>query len=231
MAKQKSKCRGPEKLPTGIAGFDNMTSGGLLNRSVYVKKYRGSAHVQNQVPYIISSRGLEVEPTMTESGHFKVYRERLPTGIPDLDDMLRGGIYRGSTTLLTGSPGTAKTTIAGRIAEATCRKRHKVLYLCFDESAQEIVRNLASVNIDLDKPVGSGRLHMEGFVTRSGGVDLVASRVRDMLQSFKPRLLVLDPVSALSLTGSERAQRRRAAPGTSLHGGGGGADGRHALAA
>jgi circadian clock protein KaiC len=78
----------------------------------------------------------------------------------DLDEMLGGGIYRGSTTLVTGAPGTTKTTFASGVAASASLRGEKVLYICFDEAPEEIVRNMKSVNIHLTDAVKNHTLHM-----------------------------------------------------------------------
>ena len=186
-----------------VIALERNTVEGMSHRSLYIQKYRGSSHTQNKVPYIIDANGIEVEPVDTRAGGFKVYKERLSTGIPDLDDMLHGGYYRGSTTLITGSPGTSKTTLASKFAETACDRGEKGVYMCFDEAPEEIVRNVRSVNITLSGHIKSGLLHMEGLVARSSSPDILASRVRNLLTRLQPRFLVLDPVSAFGNVGGD----------------------------
>lgn len=175
----------------------------ISSRNLFIQKYRGSNHAQNKVPYVIGAQGIEVEPVDARSGGFQVFTDRVSTGIAELDTMLRGGYYRGSTTLLSGSPGTSKTTLAVKFAEASCLAGEHGLYICFDEAPEEIVRNAASVSIDLARHIKSGKLLMEGFVARSSSADLLTSRVLNLLASQQPRFLVLDPVSAFNLAGGD----------------------------
>ncbi|KJS07728.1 MAG: hypothetical protein VR73_08140 [Gammaproteobacteria bacterium BRH_c0] len=175
----------------------------ISSRNLFIQKYRGSNHAQNKVPYVIGPRGIEVEPVEPRSGGFEVFTDRVATGIDELDSMLRGGFYRGSTTLISGSPGTAKTTLAATFAEACCLAGERGLYICFDEAPEEIVRNVASVGIDLSRHINSGKLHMEGFVARSSSADLLTSQLLNLLASQQPGFLVLDPVSAFNLSGGD----------------------------
>lgn len=177
----------------------------ISRRSLRILKYRGSAHTQNWVPYVIGRGGIEIDPVHGHSGGFKVYSTRVSTGIADLDAMLRGGYFRASTTLLSGAPGTSKTTLAARFAEAACKRREKCLYVCFDESPDEIVRNMASVNTRLAPHVAAGRLRMEGLVARSSSADLLASGVLAGMEEFRPHCLVLDPVSPFAASGDAQA--------------------------
>lgn len=186
-----------------VVELERTSFNGIANRTLCIQKYRGSDHTQNKVPYIIGEQGIEIAPADADSGGFRVYSQRVSTGVADLDEMLGGGIFRGSTTLLTGSPGTTKTTLASSIAATACQRNEKVLFICFDESPEEIVRNMTSVNIDLEEAVKTGKLQMQGFVARAYGPDLLVGRIRKLLDELKPRFLVLDPVSAFAAVGSE----------------------------
>ncbi len=101
----------------------------ISSRNLFIQKYRGSDHAQNKIPYVIGPGGIEVEPISAVSGGFKVYTERVSSGIDALDEMLCGGYYRGSTTLISGSPGTSKTTLAAKFAETACQRGEKGLYI------------------------------------------------------------------------------------------------------
>ncbi|HXG70953.1 MAG TPA: ATPase domain-containing protein [Gemmatimonadaceae bacterium] len=83
-------------------------------RGLRVLKYRGSGFAENEFPLIISPKGMQVATFgQTEMQH-EVSKERVSSGIAALDTMLGGGYYRISSVLVTGAPGTAKTTLAGR---------------------------------------------------------------------------------------------------------------------
>lgn len=188
-----------------VVELQRTSTDAISRRSLRILKYRGSGHTQNWVPYVIGRGGIEIDPVQGHSGGFKVYSTRVSTGIADLDAMLRGGYFRASTTLLSGAPGTLKTTLASRFAEAACQRREKCLYVCFDEAPDEIVRNMTSVNTRLAPHVAAGRLRMEGRVARSSSADLLASGVMTGMEEFRPHCLVLDPVSAFAASGDVQA--------------------------
>jgi len=118
-------------------------------RGLRVLKYRGSGFAENEAPLVIGDEGIEVASFAQPLRQVSVSQERVSTGIPGLDTMLDGGLFRGSSTLITGAPGTAKSTLSGALAQAACENGERVLYVSFDEPAGQIVRNLASVNIQL----------------------------------------------------------------------------------
>jgi circadian clock protein KaiC len=127
---------------------------GVSQRNLRVQKYRGSSFDENESPFLIGASGLEVDATRTVSRvRSKVSNERVSSGIQRLDTMLGGGYYRGASVLITGFPGTAKTTLAGAFAAAACRRGERTLFISFDSDSNEVIRDLASVNIRLDKHV------------------------------------------------------------------------------
>jgi circadian clock protein KaiC len=170
-----------------------------------VIKYRGSGFAENEFPMVITANGIEIPSTAAAVREYPVYTERIETGVPRLDTMLGGGYLRGSSVLVTGSPGTAKSTLAGAFLQAACQRGEGGLYISFDEGASEIVRNMASVNIKLASHIQSGMLHMYAALAeaRSGEEHLV--KIQNLVKEHKPRCLVVDPLSALTKSGGETA--------------------------
>jgi KaiC/GvpD/RAD55 family RecA-like ATPase len=129
---------------------------------------------------------------------YPVSNERISTGLTRLDHMLSGGYHRGSNVLISGAPGTAKSTLAGLFAAAACARGDRTLYVSFDEGAAQIVRNLRSVNVKLEPFLRSGVLRMYSTRTRGPNVEDQFGALRLMVREFGPRCLVIDPLSALS---------------------------------
>jgi circadian clock protein KaiC len=174
-------------------------------RGIRVMKYRGSGFAEGEYPLVISSTGIEVATFGSTELDYDVSTERVSAGIPRLDTMLDGGYYRGSGVLISGAPGVAKTTLAGVFANAACRRGERTLYVSFDEASAQIIRNLRSVNIDLEPHVKAGLLEMYSTRTeaRSSEDHLVVLKQR--ISTFKPQNLVIDPLSALGKTGGHVA--------------------------
>src|SRR5207249_3794550 len=128
-------------------------------RGFRVVKYRGSAFIANEFPFAIASQGIEVADFGTRP-KYRVFTERVSSGIPRLDHMMAGGYFRGSTVLVTGMPGTAKTTLGGAFVAAACARGERALYVAMDEQPAEILRNLASVSIRLERYVRSRLLEI-----------------------------------------------------------------------
>jgi circadian clock protein KaiC len=166
-------------------------------RRVRIIKYRGSSYSENATALIIGSRGIEVaasdEPVLDLP-----LTEKVSTGIQQLDEMLYGGIWRGSSTMITGAPGTAKTTLSGAFAEAAAQRGERTLYVAFDEIGQEIVRNLASVNIHLGEHVKNGILQVHSAYMGSGSAEQHLHRIKTLVRRQRATCLIIDPFTVFS---------------------------------
>jgi circadian clock protein KaiC len=177
---------------------------GVSQRNIRVQKYRGSSFDENESPFLIGATGLEVAgaPTLGRV-HAKVSNERVSSGVKRLDTMLGGGYYRGAGVLITGFPGTAKTTLSGAFAEAACQRGERTLFVSFDSDSNEVLRDLASVGIRLARYVKSGRLRMASARTITGSAETYLVRIKTLAKEHRARCLVIDPVSTWSRSGSD----------------------------
>jgi circadian clock protein KaiC len=171
---------------------------GSAFRNLRVMKYRGSGFAADEFPISLTHDGMQLSNRGPTELRYEVTDERVSTGLPRLDTMLRGGYYRGSDVLISGAPGTAKSTLAGLFAVAACERGERTLYVSFDEGAAQIVRNLESVGIRLETHVKSGLLRMYSTRTRGPNIEDQFGALRAIVRDHRPRCLVIDPLSALS---------------------------------
>jgi circadian clock protein KaiC len=171
---------------------------GSAFRNLRVVKYRGSGFSADEFPIALTPQGLELTNRGPSELKYKVTDERVSSGLPRLDKMLRGGYHRGSNVLISGAPGTAKSTLAGLFAAAACERGERTMYVSFDEGADQIVRNLRSVGIQLAKHQKSGLLKIYSTRTRGPNIEDQFGDLRAKVRDHKPRCLVIDPLSALS---------------------------------
>jgi circadian clock protein KaiC len=209
---------GPDKVTQAQYGFmqfmadcviklEQRVEDGVSVHRLQILKYRGSDFATGEFPLSIGPNGMEVAiPEITEREHVAT-QERISAGFPRLDVMLGGGIFRGSSTLITGAPGTAKTTLAAKFAEAACRRGERTLYVSFDEGQATIMRNLTSVGIHLEKLVKSGLLRIYSERTESGTTEAHMIRLREAINEHRPRCMVIDPLSAVAMAGGLSAVR------------------------
>ncbi len=170
---------------------------GIAHRDLRVAKYRGSGIHEGVFPLIIGPGGLEVATPVPIEMTFPAFEERVSTGVERLDTMLDGGYFRGSTVLITGAPGTAKSTLAATFAAAAAARGERCLYVSFDESSSEIMRNMASIGLDLRSQVEAGHLRFHSVQTGSLNAEEHLLGIKALILEWQPRSLVIDPLSAV----------------------------------
>ncbi len=175
----------------------------ISTRLVRIVKYRGSLHGTNEYPFLIDEDGISVLPVTSLQLNSQVSIQRVSSGLPTLDDMLGGlGFFRGSTILVSGTPGTGKTSIAASFADAACKRKERCLYLAFEESPQQIVRNVRSIGMDLQQHIDSGLLNLTSSRPTLHGLEMHLVSIHKTVKKFKPKVVILDPVSNLSTIGN-----------------------------
>lgn len=179
----------------------------VSQRGLRVLKYRGSTFHENEVPFVIGRTGLDVATLHdSDTPRAAVTNERVSSGVPRLDDMLSGGYFRGASILITGTPGTAKTTLCGTFVEAACERGERALMVSFDSDSAEIVRNLSSVGIRLERFCGNrrrpGLLKMVYARSVLGSAETQLMHIKQIAREHKARSVVIDPVSVLAIAGN-----------------------------
>jgi circadian clock protein KaiC len=171
---------------------------GSAFRNLRVMKYRGSGFTGDEFPISLAAEGMQLTNRGPKELKYTVTNERVSSGLPRLDHMLNGGYHRGSNVLISGAPGTAKSTLSGLFAAAACKRGERTLYVSFDEGAAQIVRNLQSVGIQLAPHLKSGLLAMYSTRTRGPNVADQFGALRAKVREHQPRCLIVDPLWALS---------------------------------
>ena len=175
---------------------------GVSQRNLRVQKFRGTSFDENECPFVIGSDGLEVAVARPLGrGLLNVSKERVSSGVERLDTMLGGGYYRGASVLITGLPGTAKTTLSGAFAESACLRGERTLFVSFDADSNEVIRDLSSVGIRLDQHVASGMLRMISARTVTGSAESYLVRIKSLARQHGARCVVIDPVSTWTKSG------------------------------
>jgi circadian clock protein KaiC len=180
----------------------------VARRTLRIVKYRGSGFYAGEVALTLGDNGAEVVSFPLSTARDIASTERVSSGVARLDGMLGGGYYRGGAVLLSGAPGTAKTTLCGSFIRAACERGESSLYIGFDEPAHEIVRNLRSVGIDLGPYVESGLLHMYSVRSSLTGAEEHIGMIRNLLDKHQPRCLAIDPLSAIINSDFDAGRRR-----------------------
>lgn len=183
--------------------LDHRVTEQLSTRRLRVVKYRGSNHGTNEFPFLIESDGISVLPITSALLTHEASTERVSTGVAQLDEMMGGrGYFRGSSVLISGTAGTGKTSLAANFAAACCARNERCLYLAFEESPQQLVRNMRSIGLDLQPWVEKGLLVIRSARPSLHGLEMHLAMVHKTVREFKPQHIVIDPISNFSMAGT-----------------------------
>jgi len=176
----------------------------ICTRRLRVVKYRGTAHGTNEYPFLIGERGFSVLPITSLRLDHKASTARVSTGIARLDEMLGGkGVFRGSSVLVSGSPGTGKSSIGARFVDAACGRGENALLFSYEESSAQIVRNMRSIGIDLEPWIERGLLQIHASRPTLHGLEQHLVMMHDAVRAFHPSVVAVDPISNLTLEGHD----------------------------
>ena len=185
--------------------LDHRVTEQLTTRRLRIVKYRGTAHGTNEYPFLIDEQGISVLPITSLGLEHPVSNQRISTGIPALDGMFGGGgLYRGSTVLVSGTAGSGKTSLSAHVIAAACRRGERCLAFTYEEGAAQIVRNMRSVGIDLAPYVAKGLLRMISARPSTHGLEMHLVAIHKAVRAFRPALVVMDPISNLLSVGTTR---------------------------
>lgn len=186
-----------------VVVLDHRVNNQISTRRLRVVKYRGSLHGTNEYPFLIDEEGISVLPVTSLRLEAKVSSNRISTGVPSLDEMLDGkGFFKGSSILVSGTAGTGKTSIAASFANEACSKNERCIYFAFEESPEQILRNMKSLGMDLKKHVDKGLLKFHASRPTMYGLEMHLVVIYKMIKQFKPTTIVLDPISNLITVGN-----------------------------
>ncbi|MBJ6723585.1 circadian clock protein KaiC [Geomonas sp. Red875] len=188
-----------------VIALDHTVKEQIATRRLRIVKYRGSSHGTNEYPFLIDHQGLSILPITSLKLDHPVSTERISTGIARLDNMLGGqGFYRGSSVLITGTAGTGKSSLAAHFVDAACRRGERAIYFAFEESQNQIIRNMRSIGIDLEQWVTRGLLTFHNTRPTMYGLEMHLVSMHKVVETAAPSVVVVDPVSNLISTSSIR---------------------------
>lgn len=182
--------------------LDHRIENQISTRRLRIIKYRGSVHGTNEYPFLIDKDGISVLPITSLKLSNEVSTERVSSGIPSLDELLGGkGFFKGSSVLVSGTAGSGKTSIASNFANACCNRKERCLFFAFEESPEQIIRNMKSINLDLQKHVKSGLLKFYASRPTLYGLEMHLVVFYKLIREFKPKTVILDPITNLVTVG------------------------------
>jgi circadian clock protein KaiC len=170
----------------------------IATRRLRILKYRGSEHATNEFPFFIGEDGITVLPITSIGLQYEAMEDRVSSGVPALDEMLGGqGYYRGTSVYISGTAGTGKTSLAASFAKAACERGEKVLYFAFEESPSQLMRNMKSINVDLEPCAEKGEIIFNAIRPTQYGLEMHLAMMIKLIQDNNPSIVIVDPISNL----------------------------------
>ena len=183
--------------------LDHRVDGQISTRRLRIVKYRGSSHGTNEFPFLIDEGGISVFPITSLQLQHEASTERVSIGVPALDEMLGGsGVYRGSSVLLSGTAGVGKTSLACHAADACCRRGERCLYIAFEESEAQLLRNMRSIGLNLEPWVKKGLLRFHAARPTMNGLEMHLASIHKLVEGFQPALVIVDPITNFISSGT-----------------------------
>jgi circadian clock protein KaiC len=179
-----------------VISLDHRTQDQISTRRLRIVKYRGSKHEMDEHPFLMGEGGVSVLPITSAGLNHAASDERVSSGVADLDKMLGGkGFFRGSSILVSGTAGCGKSSLAFAFLTAACQRGEPALYLGFEESPAQSIRNMKSIGIDLQPWVDKGLLQIKTLRASSLGLEAHLASIHQAVNEFQPKAIVLDPIS------------------------------------
>jgi circadian clock protein KaiC len=175
----------------------------IATRRLRIVKYRGSTHGTNEYPFLIDENGISVLPITSLKLEHKISNQLISTGLAELDGLFqKGGVFKGSSILVSGSAGTAKTILASCFAKSSCMRKERTLYFSFEESPGQLIRNMHSVGINLDPYIKSKLLYIHASRPSLQGLEHHLLILYKLIAEYEPQTVIVDPISSLVSIGS-----------------------------
>ena len=185
-----------------VISLDHRVREDVSTRRLRVVKYRGSVHGTNEYPFLISASGLVVLPVTSITLDYPAPQERVSLGVARLDHMVGGGVFRGSTVLVSGTAGTGKTSLGAHLVNAACGRGERALLVLLEESPEQVLRNMRSLGLDLRSWTDSGLLRIWAARPSSIGLETHLAALADLAGQVAPSVAVLDGVASLAFAAS-----------------------------
>jgi circadian clock protein KaiC len=188
--------------------FRNVIDAERRRRTIEINKYRRSAHYKGEYPCTITARGLAIFPLDAREHEQSRDVERYSSGLPGLDAMVGGGLTRDSIVIVRGPTGSGKTLLAGLYARAGAARGERVAYFGFEEPRPVLLRNFAQIGMPLDEFEAKGLISLICRYPEAIGFEDLLVRLRASLEEFQPSLIVMDSISSIEHSLSEKGFRQ-----------------------
>jgi circadian clock protein KaiC len=186
-----------QSVPHGVVELERYTPlYGGARRRLQLVKIRGLNFRDGYHDFNIQTGGIVVYPRLVAAEHRRVVpQERIPSGLPDLDQMLGGGIDRGTSTALLGPAGSGKSALATQYAVSAARRGEKAAIFLFEESYSSVLNRATSLGMPLKELVDSGMIEIQLVDPAQLQPGEFAHLVRQAVEDHGVRVLVIDSLN------------------------------------
>ena len=186
---------------------NRLTEQGERERTIEILKFRGSSHDSQEAALIVGDPGVSLYPRPKPKLTGRGFSEKISTGIKGLDTLFYGGVYKNSTTLITGASGCGKTVTTLHFIMEGAKQKENSLLIEFEESPGQLYRNAASFGWDLKKHVDDGTVQLVCHYPEDLKAEQYLKIIQELVITNKIKRLVLDSLSALQRIYDERKFR------------------------
>jgi len=186
-----------QSIAHGVVSLEQLSPEyGVERRRLRVIKYRGSSFLGGYQDYVIRRGGLVVFPRLVAAEHrTSTAMTRLQSDIPELDELLGGGIERGTSTLIVGAPGTGKSSLAARFVVSAAERGHRAAMFTFDENSHVLLTRVEGLGIDLARHVDSGAVSLKQVDPAELSPGEFADAIRRSVSNDGCTLVVIDSLN------------------------------------
>ena len=169
---------------------------GRTARQLQVVKFRGSDFSSGMHDFTIRAGGLQVFPRLTAADHKTDFeRTAIKSGVAELDDLLGGGVDRGTTTLMIGPPGSGKSTVALKYASAAAARGDHAAVFAFDESRSILLSRMSGLGIPINEGTGPGQILVRQIDPSEISPGEFVALVRGAVERDKARIVIIDSLN------------------------------------
>jgi circadian clock protein KaiC len=197
-----------EFVADNVLVLRNVLEGEKRRRTVEVLKFRGAPHRTGEWLFtIVDGEGMVVIPISLMALRPPASDERVTTGNVDLDRLCSNGFYRDSVVVVSGPTGSGKTLVASEFVAAGAAAGQRCLFLSFEESLEQVLRNASSWGIDLRGLERSGKLRIICEYPEVASLEDHFVATKEAIEEFRPERVAIDTMSALERIATERGLR------------------------
>lgn len=169
---------------------------GATRRRLLVTKYRGRAYRDGYHDYKIVRGGLLVFPRLVAAEHLPSFvPSKLTSGSAALDQLLGGGIDKGTSTLVVGAPGTGKSSLAMQFALAATERGETAALFIFDEGVATLRARCEGLGMDVGSAIANGRLLLRQIDPAEMSPGEFAQAIRDAVRQRHACVVVIDSLN------------------------------------